>query len=73
MKENVLKSLFKPYMIKKQTIADFRKKSTRLSKVFDEDRIFERLKIYQCSKSKNNLCINNECQYNYDLSGVANE
>lgn len=59
-----LKKLFKPYMVRFQTISDVKNKSTRLSKIFNEDRIVERLKKKQCSKSKNKLCANLDCQYN---------
>ena len=59
-----LKSLFKPYRIKIETISDIRNKSTRLRKIFDEDRIVKRLETNQCSKSKNRLCANVECPYN---------
>ena len=63
MKKQLIK-LFKPFRIEFQTIATVRNKSTRLRKIFDEDRIIERKKAKQCSKSKNRLCANNRCPHN---------
>ena len=73
--EKQLKSLFKPYHVRFKTIADFRNKSTRMKKIFDEDRLIERLKSKECSKSKNKMCGNMECKYNllkYDFNGDVN-
>jgi hypothetical protein len=59
-----LKKLFKPFKLEFQTMATVRNKSTRLRKIFDEDRIIKRLETNQCSKSKNRLCANADCQHN---------
>ncbi len=63
MKEQ-LNKLFKPYKLEFQTIKDVKKKSTRLSKIFDEKRIAKRLIKNQCSKSEDRSCGNVDCQYN---------
>ena len=64
MNKTTLERLFKPFKLEFQTIATVRNKSTRLRKIFDEDRIIERLKTRQCSKSKNRLCGNSRCPHN---------
>ena len=64
MNKTTLERLFKPFKLEFQTIATVRNKSTRLRKIFDEDRIIERLKTRQCSKSKNRLCANSRCPHN---------
>lgn len=66
MQKQVIKGLFKPYVLRFQTINDLKGKSTRLDKIVDNithvdvDRKIKN----QCSKSADRTCANKRCPHN---------
>ena len=53
-----MKGLFKPYRIVKESFLDFLDDKTKRN--FWKHRIW-----FECSKSEDESCINNECKYNF--------
>ena len=67
-----LNNLFKPYVLKYQTLDDLKGNNKRLDKFVDNIRDVDRIKASQCSKSADGTCANLECIYNllkYDFDG----
>lgn len=58
MQKNLIKSLFKPYKIEKKSFIDFL--DDKAKRNFFKHRIW-----FECSKSIDESCINNECKFNF--------
>lgn len=58
MHEQVIKSLFKPHVVKKKRFTDFLDRKQKRN--FYKHRFW-----FECSKSADESCINTECRHNY--------
>lgn len=58
MQVQLLRSLFKPHKIHKKKFTDFLDEKTKRN-------FFKHKLWFECSKSKNESCINHKCRYNF--------
>jgi len=58
MQKNLIESFFKPFKLEKKSFLDFL--DDKAKRNFLKHRIW-----FECSKSKDESCINNECKHNF--------
>lgn len=59
-----LNNLFKPYVLRFQTLEDLKGNNKRLDKFVDNIMDVDTIKASQCSKSADRTCANAKCRYN---------
>lgn len=64
MDKKTLNSLFKPYILRFQTLDDLKGINPRLNKFVDNIKNIDEIKESQCSKSADRTCANIDCCHN---------